>query len=486
MTQAVETGAIAKGGTPEVDSLPVPTSVAQLTENKRSFQLAITNAIAGAKYACTPLIALASYPGCPGASDHMSGEQRAAIRKLMDMAPSKLKAGLPYVELYMNVEFYRTQHTLPRHYSIQWARHECAHASRLGRPCKPSDYPFPAALTFKTCSERPLRSAAGALELIAQPPLDAARKGHRLPPEKASAAVAAGTLDPRKASPPTSKQLKAWGKEHDSLNPSATHAEHLATRLLGDVTCIDQIDKFFSIKRLERFMKAEEQRAALADPKSTAYLQLVVLRIMSRAAESIEGIASPFKAAEYRLLLSDERVNLSPRGTAKEMMERIFDNKDHIINIFTLDRTAILNAPTDAGELVDDEEDDPLICSVCASGDATETNPIVKCDGEHETEVGVHLGCMDPPMDTVPDDEWFCAKCQEKSIYQVEAIVDKHKAMKRLRNGHRTGKPCVHYKVKWVGAQWEGHDTWEPLENLQSERVKAMVSEYNKAKRVAR
>ena len=58
--------------------------------------------------------------------------------------------------------------------------------------------------------------------------------------------------------------------------------------------------------------------------------------------------------------------------------------------------------------------------------------------------------------------------------------------MKRLRNGQRTGKPCVHYKVKWAGAQWEGHDTWEPLENLQAPRVKAMVSEYNKHKRVAR
>ena len=32
-------------------------------------------------------------------------------------------------------------------------------------------------------------------------------------------------------------------------------------------------------------------------------------------------------------------------------------------------------------------------------------------------------------------------------------------------------------------AQWVGHDTWEPLENLQAPRVKAMVSEYNKAKR---
>ena len=79
-----------------------------------------------------------------------------------------------------------------------------------------------------------------------------------------------------------------------------------------------------------------------------------------------------------------------------------------------------------------------------------------------------------------------CDEEQEKSLYQVEAIVDKHDKMKRLRNGRRTGPACVHYKVQWKGAQWEGHDTWEPLENLQAPRVKAMVAAFNKAKRVAR
>lgn len=74
-------------------------------------------------------------------------------------------------------------------------------------------------------------------------------------------------------------------------------------------------------------------------------------------------------------------------------------------------------------------------------------------------------------------------ECQDKSIYQVEAIVDKRDKMKRLCNGQRTGNPCVHYRVKWAGAQWDGHDTWEPLENLQAKRVKALVSEFNKAKR---
>ena len=88
-------------------------------------------------------------------------------------------------------------------------------------------------------------------------------------------------------------------------------------------------------------------------------------------------------------------------------------------------------APTDAGELIEGEEDDPLTCAICGSGEASAANPMVKCDGEHETEFGVHLRCMEPPMDSPPEDEWFCVKCQEKSLYQVEAIVDKKDKMKR-------------------------------------------------------
>ena len=49
----------------------------------------------------------------------------------------------------------------------------------------------------------------------------------------------------------------------------------------------------------------------------------------------------------------------------------------------------------------------------------------------------------------MPEGEWFCAECQTNSIYQVEAIVDKRDKMKRLRNGQRTGKACVHYRVQF-------------------------------------
>ena len=65
-------------------------------------------------------------------------------------------------------------------------------------------------------------------------------------------------------------------------------------------------------------------------------------------------------------------------------------------------------------------------------------------------------------------------------MYAVQAIKDK-KTMARVdsRTRQRTGKRCVHYLVEWAGEQWVGHDTWEPIDQLQGERVKAMVNAYN-------
>ena len=66
---------------------------------------------------------------------------------------------------------------------------------------------------------------------------------------------------------------------------------------------------------------------------------------------------------------------------------------------------------------------------------------------------------------------------------QVKAVVDKKKSMKRLVNGRRCGKACVHYRIGWAGEQWKGQDTWEPLDSLQASRVKEMISAFNKRRR---
>jgi hypothetical protein len=140
----------------------------------------------------------------------------------------------------------------------------------------------------------------------------------------------------------------------------------------------------------------------------------------------------------------------------------------------------ILDVPTDSGELVEDEEDDPLVCAVCASGDASADNPIIKCDGEHSEEVGYHLACLNPPLEAVPLDEWFCSGCQDKGLYAVQAVKEK-KTMARINPNtrQRTGKKCMHYLVEWAGAQWLGHDTWEPVDQLQGSHVKDLINAFN-------
>ena len=65
----------------------------------------------------------------------------------------------------------------------------------------------------------------------------------------------------------------------------------------------------------------------------------------------------------------------------------------------------------------------------------------------------------------------------------MKAVVDKKKSMKRLVNGRRCGKACVHYRIEWAGEQWKGQDTWEPLDSLQASRVKEMISAFNKRRR---
>ena len=74
-------------------------------------------------------------------------------------------------------------------------------------------------------------------------------------------------------------------------------------------------------------------------------------------------------------------------------------------------------------------------------------------------------------------DEWFCPGCQDKGLYAVQAIKDK-KTM-AVRGTRGTGKRCVHYLVEWAGAQWVGHDTWEPVGQLQGSHVKGLINAYN-------
>ncbi|KAM6159442.1 PHD and RING finger domain-containing protein 1 [Rhynchocyon petersi] len=56
------------------------------------------------------------------------------------------------------------------------------------------------------------------------------------------------------------------------------------------------------------------------------------------------------------------------------------------------------------------EEDDPTFCEVCGRSDREDR--LLLCDG---CDAGYHMECLDPPLQEVPVDEWFCPECAASS-----------------------------------------------------------------------
>ncbi|KAK6941068.1 BRCT domain [Dillenia turbinata] len=72
------------------------------------------------------------------------------------------------------------------------------------------------------------------------------------------------------------------------------------------------------------------------------------------------------------------------------------------------------------GELIthptEDSGDSELSCQVCGSSDRGEVMLI--CGGENGNSgcgIGTHIDCCDPPLHSVPEEDWFCSKCSEAS-----------------------------------------------------------------------
>ncbi|XP_073907926.1 PHD and RING finger domain-containing protein 1 isoform X1 [Castor canadensis] len=61
---------------------------------------------------------------------------------------------------------------------------------------------------------------------------------------------------------------------------------------------------------------------------------------------------------------------------------------------------------TRAREEEEVEEEDPTFCEVCGRSDREDR--LLLCDG---CDAGYHMECLDPPLQEVPVDEWFCPEC---------------------------------------------------------------------------
>ncbi|XP_070283242.1 PHD and RING finger domain-containing protein 1 isoform X2 [Myotis yumanensis] len=66
-----------------------------------------------------------------------------------------------------------------------------------------------------------------------------------------------------------------------------------------------------------------------------------------------------------------------------------------------------------------EEEDDPTFCEVCGRSDREDR--LLLCDG---CDAGYHMECLDPPLQEVPVDEWFCPGCASPGAATSPADAD--------------------------------------------------------------
>ena len=62
-------------------------------------------------------------------------------------------------------------------------------------------------------------------------------------------------------------------------------------------------------------------------------------------------------------------------------------------------------------------EDSTQVCLACAKGDLEDL--LLMCDGECGR--WCHTHCCDPPLDAVPDDDWFCPPCATERAKPVDS-----------------------------------------------------------------
>lgn len=79
--------------------------------------------------------------------------------------------------------------------------------------------------------------------------------------------------------------------------------------------------------------------------------------------------------------------------------------------------------------------EDLALCHVCFTGNSTDTDRIVFCEG---CNVAVHQSCYD--VATVPQGDWYCDRCTAKVDTECVLCGYRQGAMKRI----------VHSKTKWA------------------------------------
>jgi hypothetical protein len=107
------------------------------------------------------------------------------------------------------------------------------------------------------------------------------------------------------------------------------------------------------------------------------------------------------------------------------------------------------------------------VCSCNKCGVKKDLATIVMCSECGDSSF--HIACLDPPLDAVPEDDWYCPKCARKPDEIVGAgqkLKESKKSQKKAIANTKTNRPIgmglynaskrAEKEYKWVPKQHKG------------------------------
>jgi hypothetical protein len=182
----------------------------------------------------------------------------------------------------------------------------------------------------------------------------------------------------------------------------------VAQSAFGTASKVDDVERWFTHKRGLEFLKSEarlKRRCGQVTPGVLADVERLLRQL--RGNLNINGQCT---VSNLKRVLMDQ--GLCSNGPKAELVQRVHN----YINIIREAK----GLPVDAAEVAhmeevmqDDADSDAsdIVCANCLSGETTEDNDILICDGDHSKPVGYHQKCCEPPVINIPDHAWFCPEC---------------------------------------------------------------------------
>uniref|UniRef100_A0A7N0SZE8 PHD-type domain-containing protein n=1 Tax=Kalanchoe fedtschenkoi TaxID=63787 RepID=A0A7N0SZE8_KALFE len=160
---------------------------------------------------------------------------------------------------------------------------------------------------------------------------------------------------------------------------------------------------------LKRVVKAGDGIILATAPPYTRFLNSGVdFAVISPGISKVDAWVQEFLNHEIPCVLIDYLVEFVCKPGSPLKNHVLFETESWA-------ERSLANLVRRSEEIVEDStttEEDDLKCCVCGSGDRG--HQMLICGDENGSVgcgIGTHVECCDPPLQEIPDDDWFCPKC---------------------------------------------------------------------------